>query len=469
MKTADNTINQLFTRYFSESATTEKKLAQSGSSREYYRLSNKQNVAIATINADRQENEAFVLLSNHFLSHNLAVPQILIEDLDKNSYLQTDLGDTTLYELIKNKNYKFDDELVNYYKKTLQELPKFQITAAKNLDFSICYPRHSFDAQSMQWDLSYFKYYFLKLADIPFNEQDLESDFQNFITFLLEADFEYFLYRDLQSRNIMIHQENVYFIDYQGGRKGALQYDLASLLYDAKANIPQNLRTQLVDYYIKEAQKLTPLDRDEFLKYYPSFVLIRIMQAMGAYGYRGFFERKEHFLQSIPPAIENLKYILENYDFPVEIPHLKKALLAIIDSEKLQQLNKQKLTVSINSFSYKKGIPTDLTSNGGGFIFDCRSIHNPGRYDAYKQLDGRDKAVIDFFEKEQEMIDFLEHSFALINQTIKKYINRKFDNLMVNFGCTGGQHRSVYAAEQLAKYIEQNYDIEINIDHRERK
>ncbi|MBN2758032.1 MAG: phosphotransferase, partial [Bacteroidales bacterium] len=395
---------------------------------------------------------------------------IFASDIENNIYLQEDLGDVTLFSYIESvrTGVEFSEELINIYKKVIDGLINFQINGAKDFNYSFCYPRNAFDKQSMMWDLNYFKYYFLKLAKIPFDEQNLENDFQKFTDFLLEADTEYFLYRDFQSRNIMLKGNNVYFIDYQGGRKGALQYDLASLLYDSKANIPQQIRNELVKYYINKLSDYN-IDKEKFNNYYFAYVFIRIMQAMGAYGFRGFYEKKTHFLQSIPFAIENIKYLLETVTFNVEIPELLNVLNLLTQSEELMKFKnaEKKLTVNIKSFSYKKGLPEDKSGNGGGFIFDCRAVNNPGRYEKYVNLTGKDKEVIDFFEQEEEMTEFLENVYSIVNQSVKKYIKRGFSNLMVSFGCTGGQHRSVYSAEMLKKHLEKNYNINIEIQHRE--
>lgn len=445
----------------------------SGSDRRYFRIFSENKKAIGVYNPDSKENLAFIEFTRHFKKFSLNVPEIFDEDLMENIYLLQDLGDITLFEFLQNerKEYGFSDKLVDVYKKILVQLPEFQITAAKGFNFSLCYPRAGFDKQSMMWDLSYFKYYFLKLAKIPFDEQALEDDFQVFTNYLLQADHEYFLYRDFQSRNIMIHQDEIFYIDYQGGRKGALQYDLASLLYDAKADIPQNIRIELLDFYIQQLKKYKNVDEDEFKQYYYAFVLIRIMQAMGAYGFRGFYEKKAHFLASIPYALDNLKYILSKMNLPVQIPSLLSVLQQLTESEKLRELaaDKKKLILSVNSFSFKRGIPVDESGHGGGFVFDCRSLPNPGRFPEYKDVTGKELKVIEFLKKEKEVDIFLQLSLGLIEQSVEKYLNRGFDHLSVNFGCTGGQHRSVYCAEFVSNHIRNKYGIEVRTRHREQE
>lgn len=471
-------LNNLYEKWANEPPISCKKLPESGSSRQYFRIFGKTKSAIGVINNDCQENKAFISFSQSFKKLALNVPKIYIENIEKNVYLQEDLGDTTLFKYLteeRKSTINFSEKLTQIYKNILQELLKFQIKAAKEIDYSVCYPRSSFDQQSMQWDLNYFKYYFLKLAEIPFDEQALENDFDTFINYLLSTETDYFLYRDFQSRNIMLHNDVFYFIDYQGGRKGALAYDLASLLYDAKANIPESKREELLKYYIAELQKHTSANEKTFTEIFYAYVLIRIMQAMGAYGFRGFFQKKIYFLQSIPYALKNLDTVLKKIKLPIQIPHLIGVLEAIVKSEKPQKLasesaDNKTLTVKITSFSYKKGIPEDLSGNGGGFVFDCRFIHNPGRYERYKKLTGKDKEVIDFFEKETDIKNFLSQVFNIVQAAVNTYKQREFKHLMVNFGCTGGQHRSVYCAEKLKNYLENqnnNNEITIEILHRE--
>jgi len=471
MKELTNKIEKIYKNWCNENATEITALPESGSYRKYYRVKSKNYKAIAVFNTDKKENIAFLEFSKHFFSKNLPVPEIYKVDLENNLYLQTDLENTTLFSYIESvrTGVEFPEKLITTYKKVLDGLIKFQIEGSKDFDYSYCYPRSAFDKQSMMWDLNYFKYYFLKLAKIPFDEQSLETDFLKFCDFLLKADTDYFLYRDFQSRNIMINNDKAYFIDYQGGRRGALQYDLASLLYDAKANIPQQIRNELREYYILQLETYINIDKEKFNNYYFAYVLIRIMQAMGAYGFRGFYEKKTHFLQSIPFAIENIKYLLETVKLDIEIPELWKVLNLLTESDELKKFKNtdKKLTVNIMSFSYKKGLPEDKNGNGGGFIFDCRAIHNPGRYKQYANLTGRDKEVIDFFEKENEMPQFLEDVYNIVDKSVEKYIQRGFSNLMVSFGCTGGQHRSVYSAEQLKKYLKKKYNLNVIVEHRE--
>ncbi len=459
----------MFEAWAGEDARSFRMLPPSGSYREYYRISGRSKSALGAYNADEKENIAFLSFSDHFKSKGLPVPEIYSVDLENNIYLHQDLGDVTLYSFLQGlrKGKDFPDELLCFYKKTIKKLLCFQINGGDGLDFDKCYPRHAFDRQSMLWDLHYFKYYFLKLARVPFDEQALEDDYHQLIDFLLEAEHHYFLYRDFQSRNVMVVDDEPWFIDYQGGRKGALQYDLASLLYDAKADIPPQVRESLLEYYMDELEAYKTVDRIAFKRHYQAYVLIRIMQAMGAYGFRGFYEKKEHFLKSIPYAINNLKYLLKTVDLGIELPTLFSALRNVTESEELMTIGQRsnQLTVRITSFSYKRGIPVDVSGNGGGFVFDCRAIHNPGRYPEYADKTGKDEEVIAFFGKEPEMANFLSDVFALVDKSVEKYITRGFRHLMVNFGCTGGQHRSVYSAEQLAAHLQHKYKLNVELKH----
>jgi aminoglycoside/choline kinase family phosphotransferase len=464
---------KLFEEWSGDEARSYVALPLSGSYRRYFRISGREKSAIGTYNTDRKENVAFLEMSKHFKGKGLPVPDIYAEDLDNNIYLQQDLGDTSLYAFLQGirKGKDFPDELKAFYKKTLESLIFFQVKGGEGFDYSKCYPRAAFDRQSMIWDLHYFKYYFLKLARIPFDEQSLEDDFHKLINFLLEVDHDYFMYRDFQSRNVMVVDDKPVFIDYQGGRKGALQYDVASLLYDAKADIPDDVRLELLSHYMDKLSDQIDYDRKEFVSHYYGYVLIRMMQAMGAFGFRGFYEKKEHFLQSIPYAIENLKYLLDNVTFKVDLPALFMALRNVTESEELINIGKSasRLTVSVNSFSYKRGIPVDISGNGGGHVFDCRCLHNPGKYPQYQDKTGKDQEVIEFFKKEPDIDSFLDAVHKIVSQSVETYMSRGFKNLMVSFGCTGGRHRSVYCAEELSSYLQENYDVNVVLKHVEQE
>ncbi len=403
----------------------------------------------------------------------MPVPEVYAVSSDTKKYLLEDLGDVTLFDFLSQTREAnaFPETLISAYENVLRELPKMQVLAGKDLDYSVCYPRPAFDKQSMMWDLNYFKYYFLKLAQVPFDEQALEDDFQAFSDYLLSAASDFFLYRDFQSRNVMLKNGQVYFIDYQGGRRGALQYDLASLLYDGKADIPQDVRVRLFHFYFEELKKYLPVDENEFTAYFRGFVLIRIMQAMGAYGFRGFYEKKEHFLKSIPFALKNLEFLLADLKLPVQLPELVKVLGQLVHSPVLREIGQEKknLTVRITSFSYKKGIPEDPSGNGGGFVFDCRALNNPGRYPEYQNLTGKDTEVIRFIENSGDTEVFLNAAKTLVSQSVKTYIERGFTHLTVSFGCTGGQHRSVYSAEKMAVFLRNNFPVNVVVFHREQQ
>jgi len=442
-----------------------------GSGRNIIRLSNEKRSAIGILYNVREENVAFLEFSRHFRRHGLPVPEIYAEDLSQGAYLEEDLGDTTLFEFLSKHRTgeNIAPDVVEAYRKVVAVLPRFQIEAGRDLNYSVCYPRGNFDRQSISWDLNYFKYYFLRLAGIPFNEQALEDDFDNLTTFLLSANCDYFLYRDFQSRNIMLRNGQPFFLDYQGGRKGALQYDIASLLYDAKADLPPELRQQLLDLYIDKLAGFIDLKREAFLHHYYAYVYVRILQALGAYGFRGFYERKAHFLQSVPYALKNLRWLLHNVKLPIALPTLMEAFNSMLASEKLQGLASEAdtLTVRILSFSFHRGLPKDETGNGGGFVFDGRSLPNPGREERFKTLTGKDAPVIDYLNQQESVHQFLASVMSLVDASVSEYQRRGFKHLMVSFGCTGGQHRSVYLAEQLAKRLRGRNGVDVVVRHRE--
>lgn len=463
-------LSELFHKTFDEHAENITQLPLSGSNRIYYRLSKGKRSAIGTFNKDLRENQAFIHFSEFFKQRSITVPKIFAHDLNNDIYLQEDLGNDSLYDLVMNRDMsrEFSNDLLLKYKQALSSLISFQLEGA-NIDTNFCYPRAAFDRQSMQWDLNYFKYYFLKLACIQFDEQFIEDDFNTLINYLDGVDSQYFIYRDFQSRNILIRNSDLYFIDYQGGRKGPLQYDVASLLFQVKAEIPFETREQLLDYYLDAVNEKIKINREKFVKEYYAVVLIRLLQVMGAYGYRGFFERKQHWLTSIPYAQKNIAWLLKNVEFDFELPHLFEVLKQISEKEIPMNAENTTLTVQINSFSYKRGIPVELAGNGGGHVFDCRALPNPGRMEGFKKLTGMDNAVKEYLESKKETHDFKQHSFFLVEQSIKNYLERGFSNLMINFGCTGGQHRSVYFAQQLADYLKDKYDIVIDLRHREQE
>jgi len=442
-----------------------------GSGRRIIRLTSGKINAIGVLYAVREENIAFLEFSRHFRRHGLPVPEIYAEDLDHGAYLQEDLGDTTLFEFLSNNRTgeNVAPQVLEIYRKVVAILPRFQVEAGRDLNYKVCYPCASFDRQSIAWDLNYFKYYFLRLAGVSFNELALENDFGLLTDFLLTAPGDYFLYRDFQSRNILLRNGEPFFVDYQGGRRGALQYDIASLLFDAKADLPPELRQQLLDHYLDTLAGFIKLNREAFMRHYYAYVYVRIMQAMGAYGFRGFYERKAHFLQSVPYALKNLRWLLHNVELPVDLPTLTDAFKSMMASEKLQNQpsEPENLLVRIFSFSFHRNVPQDDTGHGGGFVFDVRSLPNPGREDRFKSLTGKDAPVIEYLEREESVHQFLSSVIPLVDASVSNYQQRGFKNLMVSFGCTGGQHRSVYLAEQLAKRLRGREGVDVVVRHLE--
>ena len=464
-------LKQLFEQHFHAPAerVTAIQGQLGGSGRNIVRLATDKVSAIGVVYGVREENLAFLQFSKHFRRHGLPVPEIYEEDLSRDAYLEEDLGDTTLYEFLT-QNRVGDvvaPDVVEAYRNTVALLPRFQIEAGRDLDYTVCYPRDSFDRQSIAWDLNYFKYYFLRLASIPFNEQALEDDFARLTEFLLSAGRDYFLYRDFQSRNVMFRDGRPFFLDYQGGRRGALHYDIASLLYDAKADLTPAFRQELLDHYLASLAPFSDLTREAFMHHFYAYVYIRIMQAMGAYGYRGFFERKAHFLQSVPYALKNVRWLLHNVELPIKVPTLLTAFKSMLASEKLQSLATEtnNVVVRVFSFSFHQGPPKDETGHGGGFVFDARALPNPGREERFKNLTGKDAAVVDYLIQQQTVHQFFGNAISLVDASVTTYQNRGFKNLMVSFGCTGGQHRSVYLAEQLARHLRGRNGAEVIVQH----
>jgi aminoglycoside/choline kinase family phosphotransferase len=440
-----------------------------GSGRAIVRLAGGKFSAIGIFYAVREENVAFLEFSKHFRRRGLPVPEIYAENLSEGAYLEEDLGDTTLFEFVSRNRSgaQIEPDAVEAYRKVVAVLPRFQVEAGRDLNYKVCYPRASFDRQSIAWDLNYFKYYFLRLAGVPFSEQALEQDFSRLTKFLLSASHDYFLYRDFQSRNVMLRDGQPFFLDYQGGRKGALQYDIASLLFDGKADLPPETRQELLDHYLDCLGGYIDLNRDVFMEHYYAYVYVRIMQALGAYGFRGFFERKAHFLQSVPFALKNLRWLAHNVKLPIALPALLEAFHSMLASEKLQGLasSADGLTVRIFSFSFHREKPGDESGNGGGFVFDGRSLPNPGRQEQFRELTGRDAPVIDYLNQQESVHQYLAGVMSLVDASVNTYLRRGFKNLMVSFGCTGGQHRSVYLAEQLAKHLRGMAGVEVVVRH----
>ncbi len=474
----EKVLADLFDEWYGSKPEEIKPMPLSGSNRQYFRLKAGDDSAVAVFNPDTRENRAFLELTSIFLKLDLPVPEILAKDADGHCYLQTDLGNTTLFSLLPHnqKVDAFDDQLMSLYRQVLNLLPVFQVDAAQQIDFNMCTPRHAFDRHSMMWDLNYFKYYFLKISGIRFDEQLLEDDFETFTAHLANTPSCYFMYRDFQSRNIMLHKNKPFFIDYQGGRKGPLAYDIASLLFDAKANIPFHQREELLDHYTTMlGEKIAGGMIKAFRKSFYDFVLIRILQALGSYGFRGGVEKKPLFLQSVPYAVKNLTWLHQNGHLPAYIPYLHKLIERIIQEKPVLGNIKtgldilpppdDELTIRICSFSYRKGIPADNSGNGGGFVFDCRALPNPGREEKYKNLTGKDHEVIRLLRSDKNVSRFMQNAKEMVEPAVKSYLDRGFTSLAVCFGCTGGQHRSVFCAETLATEIRKTFNVNIILQH----
>lgn len=467
-------LSDLYKRWSGAEPQKIERLAGAGSNRQYYRITSIDgSTVIGVIGTSQDENHAFITLSKHFKSKELPVPEVYAVSDDEMCYIQSDLGTMALFDALKkgrDAGGQYDESEKKLLVKIMRLLPRIQMLGAQELDFSVCYPQPEFDETNVMFDLNYFKYCFLKPSGVDFHEVRLEEDFRKLASHLISDKGTYFMYRDFQARNIMLDgSANPYLIDYQGGRKGPFYYDVASFLWQASARYPDNLREELIKEYHSALGQYTKVPSlDDFTKRLNLFVFFRILQVLGAYGYRGYFERKKHFIDSIPPALNNLRAILQN-DFPY--PHLITTLRKLVSdapqNDKQASQQRKNLIVRVFSFSYKKGIPEDTSGNGGGYVFDCRSTHNPGRYEPYKKLTGLDEPVIRFLEDDGEILTFLESVYKLADAHVERYIQRGFTDLMFSFGCTGGQHRSVYSAQHLAEYLNRKYGIEVRLCHRE--
>lgn len=460
-------IKNLYRTYTGHEAEEVTELPSSGSNRRYFRLHGPQTL-IGVSGTSIEENRAFIYMADHFRQKGLPVPEVYAQSDDQSFYLQEDLGDTLLFDAIEKgrKSSVFDESEKTLLRQTITKLPEIQFMGSDGFDFSYCYPQEEFNQRSILWDLNYFKYCFLKATGMEFQENRLEDDFLKMSDVLLRNQSATFMYRDFQSRNVMIRDGHPWFIDFQGGRKGPVYYDVASFLWQAKAKYPEDLRQELLLDYIEALRKYMPVDEKYFLSQLRHFVLFRTLQVLGAYGFRGYFEKKPHFIQSVPFAIENLRQLLKQ-DYP-EYPYLCGLLRELTELKQFSDdLQRRTLEVKIVSFAYKKGIPNDPTGNGGGFVFDCRAINNPGKYERYNHFTGLDEPVIRFLEEDGEITVFLEHVYDLVDTSVKRYLDRGFTNLMVCFGCTGGQHRSVYSAQHLAEHLHQKFGVKVSLTHRE--
>lgn len=471
MQTIIEQLSALYSSRFNASPEQVEKIPQSGSDRVYYRVTGPVT-CIATASKNIRENQTFLKFSQHFKSHDCPVPEIFIVNDDETIYLQEDFGDISLLNELEKNGY--EQHAYNLFQLALQKLAYMQIRGQENLNYDWCITSKEFGKQAILSDLLYYKYYFLDTLKIPYDKEKLIDDFEALSTYLTHVDHKYFMFRDFQSRNVMVKNNQVHFIDYQGGMRGALQYDVASLLWQAKAELPDDWKNNLLDYYMDCVDEVlhTKIDRTRFVSQYNGYVLIRLLQVLGAYGFRGLFERKAHFLTSIPIALRNLKWFLSNKRVGIVLPEFERMLGLMVEEEVIHRFEPMKATadtplvVKISSFSYKlTGIPADETDNGGGFVFDCRGVLNPGRIEAYKTQTGRDKEVKDFLEQQTKMPQFLNSVYNLVDIAVEDYMQRGFASLQVSFGCTGGQHRSVYAADALARHLKNKYGVKIELKH----
>lgn len=465
-------ISQLYKEWKGKDPLRLEVLPQSGSERRYFRLHEKNDSVIATYGANIKENETFIYFSKHFQERKLPAANILAASDDFAAYLQEDFGDISLLNILEAEG--FTDNVYALFKKSLEALAALQVGGDEGLNYNFCLTNTEFGKQAIMADLLYFKYYFLDALRRPYDKQKLIDDFEALSNYLTHTEYKYFMFRDFQSRNIMIKKDqSVHFIDYQGGMKGAPQYDVASMLWQARAKLPDDWKENLLTDYMNafEEQIQTSFDRNIFRSQYNGYVLIRLLQVLGAYGFRGLFERKAQFLTSIPLALKNLRWFFENQSLGISVPEFNRVLGMCIDDEIIGQFtpvqaNEQTpLVVKVCSFSYRRGIPQDETSNGGGFVFDCRGILNPGRIDEFKTMHGRDKSVMDYLEQQTKMSEFLNSVFDIVDISVEEYIKRDFKSLMVSFGCTGGQHRSVYAADALARHLRNKFKVQIELKH----
>ena len=454
-----NQLINLYNSHYSCAPEACVPLTGSASNRRYFRLSGGGNSCIGVIGTDARENEAFLTIAGHFRAKGINVPEIYAVSDDRMTYIQEDLGDAVLFDMLTKARRTDEgiDQVEALLCKTMSMLPKIQFEGADGLDFSVCYPQPSFDRRMVMFDLNYFKYCFLKPAGLEFDEVALQDDFEKFADDLLQEDTDTFLYRDFNARNVMVKDDEPYFVDFQGGRRGPVFYDVASFAWQARAKFTDSQKDMMLKAYLDAYSAYSSIDERKFRGTLRLFVLFRLLQVLGAYGFRGWVEHKANFVTSIPAAIAELKAWLS--DPSERYPYLMETLKRLVSLTRFEECIPEEgvLEVKVYSFSFKKGVPYDPSGNGGGYVFDCRSIHNPGRYEPYKKLTGRDEQVIRFLEDDGEVFGFLEHAYGVVDPHVETYMKRGFNSLMVSFGCTGGQHRSVYCAEHMAHHLAKKY------------
>ena len=490
-----DTLESLFRTYAGRKADEIVAMGSSGSNRKYFRIIGGGTSLVCVAGTDRDENAAFISIDRHFASKGLNVPKVLAVSDDGMAYIQEDLGDMSLYEAVSEGRQSgvYSQQERELLCRTMSMLPDIQYLGGEGLDYTVCYPEPEFNSRMVGFDLNYFKYCFLKPSGLEFNEVLLQDDFDRLSADLMKDFGNTFMYRDFQARNVMLKDGEPYFIDFQGGRRGPVYYDVASFAWQARARYPEDLREEMIAAYLKALRKYEPeLDEAEFRRNLRLFVLFRTLQVLGAYGFRGLVERKPHFIASIPPALDNLRKLIST---PFEeYPYLCQVLGRMLDLDRFNPPAPSpdgKLLVKVYSFSFKKGIPEDNSGNGGGYVFDCRDIINPANkeerdgvimnpdYLYYRKINGRDRDIIDYIEKKGCSAEFaadympigryLDCVYNLADAHVDTYIRRGFTNLQLCFGCTGGQHRSVYCAQHLAEHLAQRYSgrIHVRLIHRE--
>lgn len=461
-----NILNGLYAGLYGCEPSAVVRLTGDGSNRVYYRLSGGGETVIGVAGTSVEENRAFVAIAEALISSGVAAPKVLaVSDCCK-CYLQEDLGDVTLFKYMaeSRESGEFSETDIEMLCRVMSALPVIQYRVPEFFDFSLCYPVSAFDKRSVMWDLNYFKYCFLKGVGIEFNENLLEDEFEKMSAMLLCDDEDTFLYRDFQSRNVMVKDGTPYFIDFQGGRRGPVYYDVASFVGQARAKYPEHVVERMVDAYITALSAFRRVDRTRFMRTLSLYRVFRLLQNLGTYGYRGLFERKKAFVETIPAAVMQLRGQLKAFE--AEFPYLSELVAGISGMPVCNREELKELTVDVVSFSYKRGIPDDASGNGGGFVFDCRAIHNPGRYEPYKKFTGMDRPVIDFLEKESNIAEFLENAYSLVDNMVDTYKKRGFTHVQVCCGCTGGQHRSVYSAEHIARHVAEKFGVRVVVTHK---